>query len=225
MKPFALFLFDYTTTIAAPWRAAGFETLSVDIRHPLRSRDGDVLNVDLTTIGPLAVALHERGLSFGDAAFMGCFPVCTDVAVSGARDFHTKGLRALSRAVAYFATCQEAASLVGPDCVWFVENPVSAMASHWRKPDHYFDPADYTGFCAEDNYTKKTSLWASGNFIMPPPKRLQGLPPPDNRILAASLSERRADFRAAFPAGFSRAVFEANYRHLARALTDFAGAS
>lgn len=208
MKPLALFLFDYTTTIAQPWREAGFETISVDIQHPLRERHGECLNVDLSTVGPLLVALRERGIEPRDISFMGCFPVCTHVAVSGARDFKIKGLRALQEAVGWFATCQEMTALV--DCEWFIENPISNMASHWRQPDYYFDPCQFTAFELGDNYTKRTSLWTSPGFIMPAEAKAPGLPPPDDRIHKASPGAGRADFRSAFPVGFSRAVCAAN---------------
>jgi len=210
MKPLAVFLFDYTTTIAQPWREAGFHTISVDVQHPLRVRDGECLNVDLSTVGPLLVALRDRGIRPEDIAFLGGFPVCTHVAVSGARDFTIKGLRALQEAVGFFATCQEMAKLMHPDAVWFFENPVSAMASHWRKPDHYFNPCDYTSICAEDNYTKKTSLWTSSNFVMPPACRDDSLGPPDDRIHKATPGANRMNVRSAFPIGFSRAVCAAN---------------
>ena len=208
MKPLALFLFDYTTTIAKPWRAAGFETISVDIEHPLRRREAECLNVDLTTVGPLLVALRQRGIDPRDISFMGCFPVCTHVAVCNARDFRIKGLRALAQSVEYFATCQEIAGLLDPEAVWFVENPVSSMASHWRKPDYYFSPEQFTSICRDDNYTKKTSLWTSENFIMPEEQRDETLPPPDDRIhkASASIPGGRAAFRSAFPVGFSKAV-------------------
>lgn len=211
MKPIALFLFDYTTTIAKPWREAGFETISVDIQHPLRERHGECLNVDLSTVGPLLVALRQRGIDPRDISFMGCFPVCTHVAVCNARDFKIKGLRALAQSVEFFATCQEMSELLDPDAVWFVENPVTSMASHWRKPDHYFSPEDYTAICADDNYTKKTSLWASDNFVMPPAQKLEGLPPPDDRIHKAPPGANRAAFRSAFPVGFSTAVCQSNF--------------
>ncbi len=213
MKPIALFLFDLTTTIAKPWRDAGFETISVDIAHPLRKRDGPCLNVDLTTDGPLLVALQERGITPKDIAFMGCFPVCQHVGVSGARDFKIKGLRALATAVQFFATSREMAALLDPDAVWFVENPVSTMATYWRPRDYSFSPEDFTAVCRDDNYTKETSLWTSDNFIMPDPQKLEGLPPPDDRIHKASASVKggRAAFRSAFPVGFSKAVCAANF--------------
>lgn len=208
MKPFALFLFDRTTTIAQPWREAGFETLSVDIQHPLRTPAEGCLSIDLSTPGPLLVALNRMGKTPADVRFMGCFPPCTHVAVSGARDFAIKGLRALAQSVEFFATCQEVAELIVGE--WFIENPVSSMASHWRKPDYYFHPADFTGFCLGDNYTKRTSLWASDGFIMPPENKAPGLPPPDDRIHKASPNGRRGDVRSEFPAGFSAAVCAAN---------------
>lgn len=50
-----------------------------------------------------------------------------------------------------------------------IENPVSSIATHWRKPNAAFHPWQYTGFCQDDNYTKKTCLWTGNGFVMPPP--------------------------------------------------------
>ena len=153
--------------------------------------------------------LAERGYTPADIDFLGCFPPCTDIGVCGARDFATKGLRALQQAVGYFATCQELSELC--DCPGFIENPVTAMSTHWRRPDHYFHPSDYTGFALGDNYTKKTSLWAFGGFVMPEANKASGLPPADDRIHKASPGKDRGDVRSATPLGFMRAVFDANF--------------
>jgi hypothetical protein len=81
-----------------------------------------------------------------------------------------------------------------------------------RKPNHYFHPWQYTGFELGDNYTKKTCIWSGNGFVMPEPKIVEGLPPPDNRIHAAPPTEDRAAIRSKTPAGFARAVFEANFQ-------------
>ncbi len=90
-----------------------------------------------------------------------------------------------------------------------IENPVSTLATYWRKPDHSFHPWQYTGFCLGDNYTKKTCLWTGGGFVMPEPNVLADSKP-DDRIHKAPPSDERADFRSATPMGFARAVFQAN---------------
>jgi hypothetical protein len=87
-----------------------------------------------------------------------------------------------------------------------VENPVSVLATKWRKPDYYFNPYDYSGYCADDNYTKKTGIWCGNGFVMPPVNRDPSLGEPDDRIHKASPSDDRANFRSATPMGFARAV-------------------
>lgn len=92
---------------------------------------------------------------------------------------------------------------------YMIENPVSTISTYWRKPDYTFHPYQYTGYCAADNYTKKTCLWTGNGFVMPVPA-MANLGPPDDRIHKASGNPQRAMFRAATPAGFAQAVFEAN---------------
>lgn len=153
-----VFLFDYTGNMARPWMEAGHDCLIVDIQHP----------AGLHQIGPRLWAYgvnlrngfrappgFDRALSF-----VGAFPPCDHLAVSGARWFKGKGLRALSLSVDLFATAAEFCEESGAP--YLIENPVSTISTYWRKPDHAFDPCDYTGFELGDNYTKKTCLWVGG---------------------------------------------------------------
>lgn len=91
---------------------------------------------------------------------------------------------------------------------YLIENPVSTVATYWRKPDHQFDPCDYGGYLdpAGDYYTKKTCLWTGNGFVMPPPKRVE--PTEGSRLPA---THDRAGVRSATPCGFAQAVFEANW--------------
>jgi hypothetical protein len=93
---------------------------------------------------------------------------------------------------------------------WFVENPVSVLSRVFGKPDHYFDPCDYTAWEPADNYTKRTCLWSGGGFVMPEPARDASLGAPDDRIHKAPPGPERENFRSATPLGFARAVFDAN---------------
>ena len=105
-------------------------------------------------------------------------------------------------------------------CSWtgapyICENPVGVLSNipHIGKPDHYFHPSDYAGWCEDDNYTKKTCLWTGNGFVMPQAKPAPWLGPPDDRIHKATPSADRANERSATPLGFARAVFDANYQH------------
>ena len=147
----------------------------------------------------------------GDVAAVFGFPPCTDMAVSGARWFKAKyeaDKLFQARAVMVAEQCRTIGRVSGAP--WFVENPVSVLASAFGKPQHTFHPADFTAYEPGDNYTKKTCLWTGGGFVMPAPDKDPTLGAPDNRIHFASPGPERANFRSATPMGFARAVFHAN---------------
>jgi hypothetical protein len=94
---------------------------------------------------------------------------------------------------------------------FLIENPVSTLSTYWRKPDYKFDPCDYAGYLddpAPEAYTKKTCLWVGGGFRMPAKKRVEPVLGSKTHLLGPS--EERANLRSVTPAGFARAVFEAN---------------
>jgi hypothetical protein len=202
-------LCDLTGTFVAPWVAAGYSAVLVDPQHGLSRSDGRVTKLAMTVeeaLPHLAELVAVRRV-----AFVAGFPPCTDMAVSGARWFAAK--RAAdpmfqAKAVAVAEQCRTFGQVTGAP--WFVENPVSVLRRVFGKPDHIFDPYDFTGYEPGDNYTKKTCLWTGGGFRMPPAFRDPELGPPDDRIHKAPPSAERANFRSATPAGFARAVFAAN---------------
>lgn len=199
--PVVLLLFNRTPNMGLPWLDAGYEVWSVDMQPGPDMPGWTHQQADMMTwIPPRSIV--ER------VAFVAAFRPCTDVAVSGARWFPSKGLGALRDAVALFEKAQFW-------CDWFgkpymLENPVSTMSTYWRKPDHLFHPHDYAGLFETDNYTKKTCLWTGNGFVMPDP--CPGQLAPDDRIHRAAPGPDRADFRSVTPMGFSRATFQANGR-------------
>lgn len=206
----AIFLCDETGNMAAPWAAAGYECYCVDIAHSIRREriEGRIHYVwgDARTWRPPQASI----------VFVAAFPPCTHVAVSGARDFQTKGGMMLRDALETFEACRTVAAWSGAP--YMVENPVGVLASipHIGKPDFYFDPCDYGGYPGgeSDDYTKKTCLWTGNGFVMPTPKRIE----PVNGSLMHMMppSENRATLRSATPKGFATAVFEANRPHSER---------
>ena len=210
MSGIVLSLFDLTGNMVRPWAEAGYECICVDIQQPpgwgeiggdgwrAKTFGGDIRN----WLPP-----PEQ------YAFVFAFPPCTDQAVSGARWFQDKGLAGLAGAVELVERSRDIAEWSGAE--WIIENPVSTMSSYWRKPDYSFHPGDYADFCLNDNYSKKTCLWASPGVIMPKPARSGELPPMDDRIHKAPPGPGRANFRSATPMGFARAFFEANARAVA----------
>jgi hypothetical protein len=209
-KTIVISLFDRSGIMAEPWNEAGYECWIVDVAHP-------------PAFSTAGVSIDERGMyrvhhdlstpwlfpgNKSDVAIVFAFPPCDHLAVSGARWFRGKGLRSLAKSVELFASASEFCEWVGAP--YLIENPVSTISTHWRKPDYTFHPFQYTGYYETDNYTKKPCLWTGTNFIMPEPLLLWGLDRPDNRIHAMPPSSDRAATRAMTPRGFARAVFESN---------------
>lgn len=213
-KNIAIFLCDLTGVMAAPWVEAGYHAILVDPQHPTGVHEAD----GFTKVGHIiddqvTWSVIRKALATGRVSFVAGFPPCTDLAVSGARWFEPK--RKADPAFQFKAMhvvwqCQIIGELSGAP--WFAENPVSQISSLWRKPDHIFSPEQFTGYCAEDNYTKKTCLWTGGGFVMPEQFRDDSLGAPDDRIHKCPPGAERANIRSATPAGFARAVFLANHR-------------
>lgn len=209
MRNVCVFLFDVSGVMAQPWLEDGYECWTVDLQHPPAYKTGG-----LTRVGNLVKVHADLSMPWlcpvprERIAFAFAFPPCDHLAVSGALWFKGKGLRRLASSVSMFATAAEFCDWSGAP--YGIENPVSNIASHWRKPDHYFDPADFTGFELGDNYTKKTSLWVGGGFVMPDSFQVDGLPPADDRIHKAPPGPDRHNFRSRTPLGFARAVHLAN---------------
>ena len=204
-------LFDLTGVMVQPWLDAGYECWIVDSQHPVAYDNGGV-----TTEGRLHKVHFDLSNPWlppfdrNQIAFVAAFPPCNHLAVSGARWFKGKGLRKLSKSIELFATAVEFCEWV--QAPYMIENPVSNISSHWRKPDYTFHPWHFTGFCIDDNYTKKTCLWTGGGFVMPSTDIDANLGKPDDRIHKCPPSLDRANIRSATPRGFADAVFNANNR-------------
>lgn len=205
MEPIAVFLCDFTGNMARPWAEAGIRCYCVDTQHSIR-RDRIEGNIHFAW-GDVRSWTPPAGTR---PIFVAAFTPCTHVAGSGARDFRKKRGYLLRDAIEMFEAGRQVASWSGAP--YLCENSVGLLSSlpHIGAPDHYFDPCDFTGWCAEDNYTKKTCLWVGNGFVMPAPFREPSLGPPDDRIHKATPSPERENFRSATPMGFARATFHAN---------------
>lgn len=227
MRDCAVFLCDRTGVAAQPWAEAGIECFCVDVQHSIRRDRTEGL-------------IH---FVWGDARswtppegyrliFVGAWPPCTHVSVSGTRDHAKKRGHMLRDTLEIFEACRQAIAWSGAP--GFLENPVGILSSipHIGKPGHYFDPWHYSGYEPSDYYTKKTCIWPMNGFSMPRPfydearyergllqlaekkrQRDSRYPTPDypdNRIHTARPSDVRGDTRSATPLGFSRAVFYSN---------------
>lgn len=202
-------LCDITGVMADPWLESGYNVVLVDPQHP----QGISVVGGVTKIGHIIDHPATWGAlaEINDAVFVAGFPPCTDLAVSGARWFESK--RKSDPAVQFKAMqvvwqCHVVAEMLGVP--YFIENPVSQISTLWRKPDYTFNPFDFTGYCSDDNYTKKTCLWTGNGFIMPDKFKDESLGIPDNRIHMCPPGEERGNIRSATPRGFAQAVFLAN---------------
>lgn len=224
-RKIAVFLCDITGKMGDPWLDAGYEIVLVDPQHP----SGIHTNGLVTRIGNIIVECTGylgALIRTGRVCFVMGFPPCTDVAVSGSRWFETKRKidpHFQAKAALVAEQCRMIGALSGG--VWAFENPVSVFSSIFGKPQYTFSPDQFTGHCANDNYTKKTCLWTSDDFVMPESFKDESLGAPDDRIHKAPPGPDRANFRSATPLGFSKAVFLANAPHLKLAANDNAKAA
>ena len=189
-KGIVLSLYDYTGEALKPWAEAGYTCYAFDIQHPadelviekfdsgglIRYAHADLHNLDV--IASLQSTFTGRDVVFGMA-----FPVCTDLAVSGAAHFKAKAKRDPDfqvKASDHAKWCADLFDALG--CPYFIENPVSVLATKWRKPDYSFHPYEYGNYihddeaehprwpeyiAAKDAYPKKTCLWTGNGFTMP----------------------------------------------------------
>lgn len=209
MKNIVISLFDVSGKMVKPWLDAGYECWIVDIQHPpAYGSDGITVEDGLHKVHADLTRPFLSPVDRDRIAFVAAFPPCDHLAVSGARWFKGKGLRKLETSIAMFATAAEFCEWSGAP--YLIENPVSNIASHWRKADHTFSPHHFTGYNVNDNYTKKTCLWTGGGFVMPERFEEEGLGKPDDRIHKCPPGPERHNIRSATPLGFAEAVFRAN---------------
>jgi len=231
MPRIVLSLYDHTAIAVRPWAEAGYICHCFDTQHDPCGRiehlpsGGEIHyhHLDLWDQDNVMDLARYRG----QVAFMFAFPVCTDLAVSGRASWAAKGQKDSLfqiKAAARARWCYDLGKAL--QCPFMIENPVSRLATLWRRSDHSFDPYQYGGYIdpsdadhpiwpeiipAQDAYTKKTCLWTGGKFKMPPHKRVKPVDPGYSPM--AKLNSSHPDtknIRSATPRGFARAVFEAN---------------
>lgn len=203
MRGTVLSLCDRTGNFVRPWVEAGYRAVTVDLQ------DAPDVQPGRTHI----VADVSRFPGLTGVCFVAAWVPCTDMAVSGARWFKDKGMRSLISALEIVEAARVLCEASGAP--YLIENPVSTLATYWRKPDHIFDPFQFAGYAPDPDreaYTKRTCFWTGGGFVMPAPK-------PVDPILGSKMhllppSDDRANLRSETPLGVSYAVFEANAPHL-----------
>jgi len=153
------------------------------------------------------------------------------MAVSGAAHFKRKAEANPSfqdEAVSYAMWCAKLFNSM--HIPYFIENPVSVLATKWRKPDYSFHPYEYGGYIPYseadhprwpeyiapfDAYKKKTCLWTGGGFVMPDKVAVDcegyhGNGYSTSMMKLGGKSQRTKDIRSATPRGFATAVYQSN---------------
>jgi len=200
-KGSVLSLFDQSTNMVEPWANNGYECIAVDVKH---SEDETHPNPNITTVGE-DISTYLPPIR--DYHIVFAFPPCTNLAVSGARWFKSKGLDGLSDGIKHVERARYIAEWSNAE--WLIENPVSTLSTYWRKPDYSFNPYEYDGYTDRNEaYSKKTCLWTSEGFIMPDTAAAEGY---DDRIHKMPPGENRSQKRSETPMGFAKAVYEANH--------------
>ena len=179
---------EESQVICKAFRAKGHEAYSCDIipcngGHPEWHIQDDVLN------------------HLGDGWDLGIFhPMCTHLAVSGARWFKEKEI-VQNEAIVFFFECVNA-----PIPKICIKNPIGIMSTLYRKPDQYIQPYEYG-----HPETKKTCLWLKGlpklvetnnvrDGMLLLPKKQQ------NRIHYMSPSDNRSSERSKTYTGWAEAM-------------------
>ena len=232
-KGIVLSLYDFTGEALKPWAEAGYTCYAFDIQHPVEGHTTDFWGLgnihyrhadlhDQATLNAIQSEFGDKPVVFGMA-----FPVCTDMAVSGAAHFKRKAeANPFFQADAVGHATAVARMFNGMAIPYFIENPVSVLATKWRKPDYNFHPYEYGGYISDDQaehprwpeyiaardaYPKKTCLWTGGGFKMPwtdPVAPEQGHS--RQHLKLGGKSQRTKDIRSATPRGFATAVYEFN---------------
>ena len=230
-KGIVLSLYDFTGEALKPWAEAGYECYAFDIQHKgykvtLHGK-GLITYVKMDLHNINNIETIRSWMDGANVVFGMAFPVCTDLAVSGAAHFKRKAERDPEFQIKASNHARWCASLFDALGVpYFIENPVSRLSTLWRKPDHSFHPYEYGEYipdaeaehprwpdyiAAKDAYTKKTCLWTGGGFRMP--DRLPTCKPTgysQQHLKLGGKSQRTKDIRSATPRGFARAVYEFN---------------
>jgi hypothetical protein len=233
-KQVVLSLYDFTGEAVRPWASAGYECHIYDIQHPsgphkqrVGSKGGSITAHRKNLHSRISLMSIQSEMHGRDVVFLSAFPVCTDMAVSGAAHFAKKREADPSfqdDAAKYAVWCSVLAEAIG--CPYYVENPVSVLSTLWRKPDYRFHPYEYGGYIPDseaehprwpeyiaprDAYPKKTCLWTGGGFTMPTKVAVtprEGFS--QQHLKLGGKSQRTKDIRSATPRGFALAVLEAN---------------
>jgi len=226
-------LYDYTGEAVKPWAERGYTCLCYDLQHEGYNRvdypnGGSITYVHMDLYNPVSLRMLAEVFTRRNVVFAQAFPVCTDIAVSGARHYAKKALLNPDFQVQAADKAKAASQLFTQlGCPYYIENPVSVLSTLWRKPNHTFHPFEYGGYIPKskaqhplypdyiaprDAYSKKTCLWVGGGFKMPRklPVECDNYGASQQFKKLGGKSMKTKNIRSATPRGFAEAVYQAN---------------
>jgi hypothetical protein len=230
---------DKTGFSLQPWAAAGFCAFAYDIQNPDECVQIDgVLFMKADLHDPTCLAMLEKRHK-GQVVFLSAFPVCTDLCIGGAVHWASKrgkDPQFQTKAAAHAVACANFAEKIGCK-TWYIENPRGMLGKLWRKANCEIHPCDYGGYLNEndehplypkyipgrDRYKKRTCVWHSASFEVPPQKPVDPVElictsitkgdktySPAFAMLGGGGGQKTKDVRSATPRGWSQAVYLAN---------------
>lgn len=208
-----------------PWAEYGYTCWALDLdnkgKPPEQHKSGGIIHFIEADL------LQDRWISWCEqkrSLILFGFPPCTDMAVSGAGHFLNKAIQNINfdEEAAHLArTVEFIGNVCG--CPWFAENPVSTLATLWRKPDVIWEPYEYGGYLPYpdvhprwpeyippyDNYPKKTCLWTGNGYVLPPKIPMpvvEGYSTQHTKL--GGKSKKTKQIRSETPRGFALANFK-----------------
>lgn len=184
---------ERSRVVAQAFEARGHKVLSCDLEPARRDGAHYMGNVFDVIDYPFDLAIFH--------------PPCTHTAVSGAKHFEAKWLDGRQAAAISFIMALVRRSMHIPRVA--IEQPVSILSSHWRKPDQIIQPWQFG-----HGETKTTCLWLRGLPLLVPTNVVEGrearihkMPPSDDR--AEKRSETYAGVAEAFADQWGRLALDA----------------
>lgn len=175
---------EESQAVCKAFREKGHEAYSCDIidcsgGHPEWHIKDDAIKVSRREMWDLVIA----------------HPPCTDLAVSGARWFKEKQKDGRQqKSIEFFL---EFTKLI---CPWVIENPVSIMSTHYKKPDQIIQPWQFG-----HGETKTTCLWLNKVPKLVPTNIVDGR---EQRIWKLPPTHDRAKLRSKTYPGIAKAMAE-----------------
>jgi hypothetical protein len=230
--------YDYTGEMVKPAAKAGATCFCYDIQHEYWQKEHPNATTHYPSGGSITylradlhnpeVIMFEIPAEHKRVDFVFGFPVCTDLAVSGAAHFAKKreaNPEFQELAAGHAMMIAAFASMY--DCPYMIENPVSVLSTLWRKPEYTFHPFEYGGYIPEseakhptwpeyipdrDAYSKKTCLWTK-DFKMPEKKPVpcDSFGSSKQHRKLGGKSAKTKNIRSATPRGFANAVLQSNF--------------